>query len=1126
MKDKLYFEGYIESNKVQRGEYSVTAIYYRGDVVQDGGGYYVSLTDSHSGHPLSNEMYWTLYSPTAAYEGIINDEHLESTTTTLSAYKIRQLIQQSLLADEVGNPHMTSVAPTAIGLAWSPASKALSYDVAVNGVFLTNTSDTVCSLTDLQPNTEYAVTVKSRNDFGTSAGSSLTVKTAALPSAVVQFQASETEQTSVKLEWTPAQHATHYRLYQDGILLATGVSGISYLAQNLQPNTEYRFSIVALNEYGSSPETVLDLTTLPIAAPSNLIFHLALNNMAGTTNSTVYDTVQQIPCTLVNVSHSGSDGWLDQRGLTLETNDYISVPLHTPAFQELVKFNEQGATFEFAAYDVNGILFRNESSTLRAYVRGNSASSTYQYIAADQTKKAFGDLFFWFVNPGGNRNIIDTLNPLNELNVVTVRFHPNGEADMLINGRPSAIKLKAADFASYANLLSAGPLFIRRNQIALNTTPATIQSFSIYNRVLTNEEVLSKYEALKQNEPLYSVSVLPGEVALNTGESRLITVVASPSHYTPLLENSFETGNDGYVTVSPSGLLTGIHNGETEVAVKSIVNGQIHQKFVRVKVGANTTPPPASTRVISGISLNWTVPTLEVGESFSALATTLPFDVYNDNIVVWESSNPEVCTVNFGVLKGIAAGQSTITAYDYSKTYSKSFVVTVVAAAGITIAPSEVYEVPIQNYGIHNDGTHAMSTTNGIQAAMDYAHLNGYKKVVFPLGEYLVTPEARTLLLPTYMVIDFSGATVRIAPNSLSPTGYVMIRFANVSHTKIVNMHLYGENESVAQVGDAHETCISVTFDQAYKSGLENCTISKSPGFNITANNFRGTDQPGRHPSRTNWQAGQIDPVTGFNDDSVLTATFRNINYLNVSALGDNYTLGYTQGYFNYPHLRSRLYSIYWYDQDYYFIEAHMHRMQFYVYDKPAGAYYAKIVIYQENLPSSQDNDFNAVAMLRSFLMPVDCFIRNCTIEDNNSCGFAMTGGRGWVIENNTFSRNGKRMPACDIDWEDGWELSIGDICRGNTFNSPSGIIFSGCNSTALFDNTFNRSNLLVYERAANFRIYNNFFDGKGHNRNITLSTCADSYFSNNILKQVAYTKGIHHPGASYQVRDTGNTSL
>ena len=184
-------------------------------------------------------------------------------------------------------------------------------------------------------------------------------------------------------------------------------------------------------------------------------------------------------------------------------------------------------------------------------------------------------------------------------------------------------------------------------------------------------------------------------------------------------------------------------------------------------------------------------------------------------------------------------------------------------------------------------------------------------------------------------------------------------------------------------------------------------------------------------------------------------------------------------------------------------------------------------MIYQEAPPTSGDTDFNgAVAFIRTMGMPRNCYIKNCTFEDNFSTGLAMCGGQGWLIEGNTFSNNGGRMPGCDIDWEDGWEHMVGDVLKNNTFNSRLGVIFSAGGSLAAFNNTFNRSTMTVWGRTQNYRVFNNVFNGKGSFGN-DFKTQGDSVLARNIFTNSAtYTTGIQHTGASYKVHDIFNIKV
>ena len=89
---------------------------------------------------------------------------------------------------------------------------------------------------------------------------------------------------------------------------------------------------------------------------------------------------------------------------------------------------------------------------------------------------------------------------------------------------------------------------------------------------------------------------------------------------------------------------------------------------------ASTQP---STVAVTGVSLNTTSATLEVGKSTTLTATVLPTNATNKN-VTWSSSNTSVATVSNGTVTAKAAGTAkiTVTTADGNKTASATITVT------------------------------------------------------------------------------------------------------------------------------------------------------------------------------------------------------------------------------------------------------------------------------------------------------------------------------------------------------------------------------------------------------------------------------------------------------------------
>jgi hypothetical protein len=867
---------------------------------------------------------------------------------------------------------------------------------------------------------------------------------------------------------------------------------------------------------------------------NGLILHYDFTGKAGTSSNTITDKVNNVVATLVGVTHDGStDGYVDNRGLLLQKQDFVSIPTNTSPLNNLIDFNK-GLTIQMVSYDTNGSHWKTEDGRFTSH----RSLAALRYNKRDGSIGSISYDSFWFRNDQGLRqSYSEWLNPIgsNAINTFTFRINNDKTANLFIN---SAVNDTGplplpTDFASFVNVTATSPLHLRRDYVALNTQSEKLVAFIIYNRALTDDEVRRNHNSFQGSTPLVGIQVQPKEVNLSPGESQILSVQALPDQYTDQLDITFQSGNQGFVTVDENGVLTGVNDGETNVSITAKFNNQTYTEYVKVKVGEVVSTPPSSSRVINGMSINRKTDSIEVGEHFvvmaTALSSNLPYDVFNDNIVYWESSNPNVASVQYGVVEGIGEGKATLTAYDATRSHSKSFELTVTKPVVETITNAETYIVPLAQYQISSNNTNSVNTTNGIQRALDYASANKFKKIVFPKGNYLITPTARTIQFPTNMTIDFSDSIINIEPSPLTATGYRMFLMNNVVNTTLTRAHVFGEADSTT-VRNSVEGCISLLIEDCVNSGIEECTFSKSPGFNVitgTRQNMNlGRATKSISVSRFNFEPGNINE-RGQIDNSITKNYYRYNQFMDISGLGEYYMLGYSQGYHGYPHLRSRLYSIHFYDANYQHISSQMYNLQYYNYPKPANARYAKVVIYQETPPTTGDADFGgAVAFLRTIGMPRNCFIRNSTFEGNFSTGLALCGGQGWLIEGNNFSNNKGRMPGCDIDWEDGWEHMVGDVLKNNTFNSPLGVIMSAGASLAAFENTFNRAALTVWARTQNWRIFNNLFNEKPSMASPSLSTQGDSVFARNILRRIPpyATSTLHGASARYKVHDIGNT--
>lgn len=143
-----------------------------------------------------------------------------------------------------------SVSTTSIVLSWSPVEKAAGYYIYWGEDVIGQTSDTTYTVEDLNPSTEYCYNIASFNknvesyeksDFACATTNALTP---AIPSNV---KAEATSESSIKLTWDIAENATSYNVYYNGELLKGNIRTRQYNIINLEPNTEYCYTVSSSN---------------------------------------------------------------------------------------------------------------------------------------------------------------------------------------------------------------------------------------------------------------------------------------------------------------------------------------------------------------------------------------------------------------------------------------------------------------------------------------------------------------------------------------------------------------------------------------------------------------------------------------------------------------------------------------------------------------------------------------------------------------------------------------------------------------------------------------------------------------------------------------------------------------
>ena len=714
-------------------------------------------------------------------------------------------------------------------------------------------------------------------------------------------------------------------------------------------------------------------------------------------------------------------------------------------------------------------------------------------------------------------------------------LYSNGIGKIFINGFKGYLDVSPTDFKSYDDL------FLSTTRLKFNndTTDTVFSCLRIYNRALTDSELKNNLFAEINKLEINNVELLPKNITIKKGSEFSFYKDVNPDVISNRINYNLNSLNNN-VSVINSHTIKANTVGSSEVTL----NSNYKNKNITDKVNCTivdslnfelpTLQRPEYTGVVIGNKIN----SLYIDEEYALMAFLIPYMPNYDNIIKFKTSNSDVCSINYGVLKANSTGKCVITATDPEGLYSDSFTIEILGKPIESIDESEIYYVDIKKYGISIDNTNGINTTKGIINALDYASNNNFKKIVFPKGTYLTSIYANetiddtiyttgTIKIPSNMIVDFSNSIINIEPVNSGTIKYSMFAFqGNCKNSKIINATIYGEKETMSiSPNKSEEHSLCVLFYDAENCGLENCTIGKSNGFNIQG--LRGIRSHSFNYAsimQDNIEAGSYDD-NGEKDDNNINNNWRTIDKIDISMIEDHFELGHVQAYSGYL-ISARLYDIIFYDENGTFIEVQRNCVQFFRYNTPVGAKYANLVFHQPTQPTGAGvGDHSYMISLYTLMEPYKCYIKNCVIRDNHSTGIAMCGGKRWLIENNHFINNYGRDPSAHVDYEDGWDSMIGDVWRYNIFEKGGGGFLNvDGHSLVVHNNIFNFTGFDQRDRCQNYRIYNNVFNNC---IKVTLSCQNEGVAAENILYNTEFrTQNYFHDTHMYDVRYFNNYTI
>ena len=154
----------------------------------------------------------------------------------------------------------TTIDATTIGLTWEAGENSLKYNIYRDGVNVGESEGTAYVDRNLTQGTTYCYTVKGvRGDVESAEASDEACATTGgvaptAPVAPVNLNAEVLSESSIKLSWGAVGNATSYKVYQGEENIAT-VELPTYTVEGLEKETEYCFTVTALNEVGESDKS-------------------------------------------------------------------------------------------------------------------------------------------------------------------------------------------------------------------------------------------------------------------------------------------------------------------------------------------------------------------------------------------------------------------------------------------------------------------------------------------------------------------------------------------------------------------------------------------------------------------------------------------------------------------------------------------------------------------------------------------------------------------------------------------------------------------------------------------------------------------------------------------------------
>ena len=398
---------------------------------------------------------------------------------------------------------------------------------------------------------------------------------------------------------------------------------------------------------------------------------------------------------------------------TVKTKDGASKPNYTdddddwwtPSRRKSITVTDDrtGGTYRNVTVAANGVDLKDMTVLGHLYidkkVEDGTATLTNMNISGDVYVNGGGDNSVVFENCSISGNIYAQKTSGEQ---VALKFDKNTadklKGSVVVEGNGALLKNK--DAGSTATLKKVvvkteKPVTVDANVTDMQVTTAndqltvngTVDKLQADKAVIVkgNGTIYEKTDNVQISVSVTGVSLDKTEIVLVEGSSQTLTATVEPTNATNK-NVTWSSDHEAIATVDQHGTVIARNGGQAIITVTTADGSKTATCTVNVRVHIGVP--------VQSVGLNKTELALEVGKTGTLEAIVEPSDATNKN-VIWSSSNPEVATVDNGVVTTVSAGEAiiTVTTEDGGKTATCKVTVNApqtVPVTGVTLDKAEL----------------------------------------------------------------------------------------------------------------------------------------------------------------------------------------------------------------------------------------------------------------------------------------------------------------------------------------------------------------------------------------------------------------------------------------------------